>query len=132
MAPQRTWVAFPRRIIRLQDDGNTSGLCQLGQEAEESGMFQKFPLVLHAFKAWLQQALGGKEAKKKVNSPYLGEKSCDMNLHEQMHVQHNCVNSREWMVGNLGRLCWEMSVVVQNGQWGSIFNPMGSKASLMV
>lgn len=52
-----------------------------------------------------------------------------MNLHKQMHVQHNCVNPR---VRNFGRLCWKMSVVVQNGQWGSIFNPMGSKASLMV
>lgn len=63
----------------------------------------------------------------------MGKKSsCDMNLHKEMHVQHNCVNGRECVLGNFGRLCLKMSVVVQNGQWGSVFNPMGSKASLMV
>lgn len=52
--------------------------------------------MLHAVKAWVQQALGGKQAIKKVNDPYFGgKKSCDMNLHKQRHVQHNCVNSRE-------------------------------------
>lgn len=43
--PQRTWITFPsnfKRIIRLQDAGDTSGLCQLVQEVEETGIFQKF------------------------------------------------------------------------------------------
>lgn len=61
---------------------------------------------------------------KKVNDPYFREKknSCELNLHKQMHVQRNCVNSRECMVGDFGRLCWKMSVVVQNGQWGGQFS----------
>lgn len=45
--PQRTWIAFPsnfKRIIRLQNAGNTSGLCQLVQDVEETGIFQKFLL----------------------------------------------------------------------------------------
>lgn len=57
-----------------------------------------------------------------------------MNLHKQMHVQHhNCVNSRECVRWESREaLLEDVSVVVQNGQRGSIFNPMGSKASQMV
>lgn len=37
-----------------------------------------------------------KQIKRLMILIFLGEKnSCDMNLHKQMHVQHNCVNARE-------------------------------------
>lgn len=36
-----------------------------------------------------------KQLKKRMILILGGKKSCDMNLHKQRHVQHNCVNSRE-------------------------------------
>lgn len=73
--PQRTWIAFPsnfKRRIKLQDVGNTSGLCQTGLGSRRNWNIPEIPLVLHDFKAWVQQALGGKQANKKVNDPYFG------------------------------------------------------------
>lgn len=75
--PQRTWIAFPsnfKRRIRLQDAANTSGLCQTGLGSKRNWNIPEIPLVLHAFKAWVQQALGGKQAIKKLMILILGKK----------------------------------------------------------
>lgn len=64
---------------QLQEDHQTSGCWKhqwslpAGPGRRRNQNIPEIPVVLHAFKAWAQQALGGKQANKKVHDPYFGK-----------------------------------------------------------
>lgn len=64
---------------QLQEDNLTPGCWKhqwslpAGPGRRRNQNIPEIPVVLHAVKAWVQQALGGKQANKKDNDPYFGE-----------------------------------------------------------